>query len=108
MKRSVYAAKVGIQYQTAWQHYRKGLIPGAYQLATGTIIAPDDIFQKSGKKGQDAAVYGRVSSRENKGNLYAQAAQMGQYAMARGYRVVRAVKEVGSGINEGCKKFQSL
>jgi hypothetical protein len=36
MKLSKYATKVGIKYQTAWKHYRQGLIPGAYQLATGT------------------------------------------------------------------------
>jgi len=108
MKRSEYASKVGIQYQTAWKHYRKGLIPGAYQLATGTIIVPEDVLQKPGKTGVDAAVYTRVSSRENKANLEAQAERMTQYAIARGYRVVRVVKEVGSGVNDGRKKFLSL
>jgi len=108
MKLSEYALKVGIQYQTAWKHYRKGLIPGAYQLATGTIIVPDDIFQKPGKTGVDAAVYARVSSSENKDNLETQAERMTQYAIARGYKVVQVVKEVGSGINDGRKKFLSL
>jgi putative resolvase len=108
MKLSEYASKVGIQYQTAWKHYHKGLIPGAYQLATGTIIVPDDILQKPGKTGIDAAVYARVSSSENRDNLETQAERMTQYAIARGYRVVRVVKEVGSGINEGRKQFLSL
>ena len=44
MKLSEYAAKVGIKYQTVWKHYRNGLIPGAYQLATGTIIVPDGVL----------------------------------------------------------------
>ena len=108
MKLSEYASRLGIQYQTAWKHYHKGLIPGAYQLPTGTIIVPDDVFQKPGKTGIDAAVYARVSSSENKDNLDAQADRMTQYAIARGYKVVRVVKEVGSGINDGRKKFLSL
>ena len=108
MKLSEYAAKVGIKYQTAWKHYRQGLIPGAYQLATGTIIVPDDLLQKPGKTGVDAAVYARVCSSENRDKLETQAERMTQYAIARGYRVVRVVKEVGSGINDGRKQFLSL
>ncbi len=99
MKLSEYAAKGGIKYQTAWKHYRQGLIPGAYQLATGTIIVPDDLLQKPGK----TSVYARVCSSENQDNLETQAEWMTQYAIARRYRVVRVVKEVGSGINDGRK-----
>ncbi|MCB2160449.1 IS607 family transposase [bacterium] len=108
MKLSEYAAKVGIKYQTAWKHYRQGLIPGAYQLATGTIIVPDDVLQKPGKAGVDAAVYARVSSSENRDNLETQAERMTQFATARGYKIVRVVKEVGSGINDSRKQFLSL
>ena len=108
MKLSEYAAKVGIKYQTAWKHYRQGLIPGAYQLATGTIIVPEDILQKPGKTEIDAAVYARVSSSENRDNLGTQAERMTQFATARGYKIVRVVKEVGSGINDGRKQFLSL
>jgi predicted site-specific integrase-resolvase len=75
MKLSEYAAKVGIQSQAAWKHDRKGLIPGAYQLATGTIIVPEDVLQKPGKTGVDASVYARVSSSENRDNLETQAEQ---------------------------------
>ena len=99
MKLSEYAAKLGIKYQTAWKHYRNGLIPGAYQLATGTIIVPEDHLQKPGKTGIDAAVYARVSSSENRDRLDSLADRMTQYAIARGYRVIRVVKEVGSGID---------
>jgi predicted site-specific integrase-resolvase len=100
MKLSEYAAKVGIKYQTAWKHDRQDLIPGAYQLATGTIIVPDDVLQKPGKTGVDAGVYARVSSSENRYNLETQVERMTQFATARGYKVVRVVKEVGSGIND--------
>ena len=53
-------------------------------------------------------MYARVSSSENQGKLDAQAERMTQYAIAQGYRVVQVVKEVGSGVNDGRKKFQSL
>jgi len=56
----------------------------------------------------DAAVYTRVFSSEKRDNLETQAERMTQYAQARGYKVVRVVKEVGSGINDGRKKFLSL
>jgi putative resolvase len=108
LKLSEYAAKVGIKYQTAWKHDRKGLIRGAYQSATDTIIVSDDNFQKLWKKGEDAAVYARVTSSESKGNLDAQTARMTPYAMAQVYSVVRVVKEVGGGIKEGRMQFQSL
>jgi predicted site-specific integrase-resolvase len=45
MKLSSYAKKLGICYKTAWNHFKAGEIPGAYQLVSGTIIVPEDISQ---------------------------------------------------------------
>ncbi len=42
MKLSSYAKKHGITKRTAWTHFKKGLIDGAYQLPSGGIIVPDD------------------------------------------------------------------
>jgi hypothetical protein len=42
MKLSTYAKKLGITYQTAYDHFRSGSIRGAYQLKSGTIIVPDE------------------------------------------------------------------
>ncbi len=42
-----YADKLGIHYRTAWNHFKRGLIPRAYQLPTGTIIVPDSALHKS-------------------------------------------------------------
>jgi putative resolvase len=50
MKLSIYAKRLGIHYQTAWRHFKQGLIPGAYQLPTGTIIVPDEAIPKPLKK----------------------------------------------------------
>ena len=35
---SDYAKKLGIQYRTAWNHYKAGKIPNAYQLPSGTAL----------------------------------------------------------------------
>ena len=40
MKLSVYAQKLGITYRTAWSYFQQGMIPGAYQTPTGTIVVP--------------------------------------------------------------------
>ena len=42
MKLRNYAEQKGLTYTTAYRHYHKGEIPGAYQLDSGTIIVPDD------------------------------------------------------------------
>jgi putative resolvase len=42
MKLSSYAKKLGVSYQTAWNHYKAGLTPNAKQLPTGIIVIDDD------------------------------------------------------------------
>ena len=99
-----YADKLGIHYRTAWNHFKRGLIPGAYQLPTGTIIVPDE----DSAKAQRVAVYCRVSSSENKKNLEAQADRVLAYAAAKGYKVEKIVKEIGSGVNDNRPKLNKL
>ncbi len=41
-KLSEYAKDHGLTYKTAYVHFKKGLIQGAYQLPTGTIVIPDN------------------------------------------------------------------
>jgi predicted site-specific integrase-resolvase len=105
MKLSDYARSLGISYRAAWNHFKAGKIPGAYQLPTGTIIVPD--------KGQvtgdpKTTVYARVSSSENRSNLDSQAERLAAYCAARGYKIEKVVKEVGSGVNDRRLKFQAL
>ena len=45
---------------------------------------------------------------EKRGNLYSQAERLTQYAIARGYRIYRVVKEVGSGVNDSRKQLLKL
>lgn len=41
MKLSEYAKKYGCTTRTAWTHFKKGLIEGAYQTPSGRIVVPD-------------------------------------------------------------------
>lgn len=54
------------------------------------------------------AVYARVSAVENRPNLDSQADRLVGYCAAKGYRVHRVVKEVGSGLNDSRPKFLQL
>lgn len=105
MKLSDYAKQKGITYRSAWNHFKKGKIPGAYKdLNTNTIIVPTHKETKL----RNATIYARVSSNENKDNLEAQAERLKQYAASRGYQINHVVKEVGSGVNDNRKKLLKL
>ncbi|GAA6616898.1 IS607 family transposase [Scytonema sp. NUACC26] len=111
MKLSDYAKYLGVSYQTAWRQFKKGVLPHrAYQLKSGTVIVDFDPNQGNPVLGMTkrAAIYARVSSAENKTNLDSQAERLTQYAAAKGYQVVKIVKEVGSGLNDSRRQLASL
>ncbi len=98
MKLSDYAKQQGISYRTAHRMWKRGELKGR-QLSTGTILIDTSTTVEG------AIVYARVSSAENKSNLESQALRVEQYCIARGYRIVGIVKEVGSGVNDSRKKL---
>jgi predicted site-specific integrase-resolvase len=103
MKLSQYAKELGITYRTAWNHYHAGLIPNAYELPSGAIIVPNDTIKSQECKENNikkVCIYGRVSSSQNKDNLDNQVKRLEQYCVAKGWQIVRIVKEVGSGLND--------
>lgn len=66
MKLSHYAKKIGISYRRAWERHRRGQIPGALQIASGTAIVPDSaiasIAEASAMRGSvRAAIVARSS-----------------------------------------------
>ncbi len=105
MKLSEYAKNTGISYQTAWRMWKRGQL-NAYQLPTGTIVVK--IKDESYSVDLIACIYARVSSAENKKNLDAQAERLTNYAMAKGYRIYKVVKEVGSGLNDNRKQLAKI
>ena len=105
MKLSEYAKLIGISYQTAWRMWKRGQL-NAYQLPTGTIVVKIEENQNSSDL--IACIYTRVSNAENKKNLEAQAERLTNYAIARGYRIYKVVKEVGSGLNDNRKQLAKI
>jgi putative resolvase len=103
MKLSVYAKKLGISYRTAWNYFKAGKLD-AYQTHAGTVIVREEIKPSDLK----VAVYCRVSSSENKSNLESQKKRLLDYCAARGYKVSKAITEVGSGINDTRKQWLLL
>ena len=104
MRLSEYAKANGVKYKTAWAWWKKGQIKGK-QLPSGTIVV--DVAQKTDNEAK-ACIYARVSSAENKDNLERQASRLTEYAYARGYKVYKVVKEVGSGLNDNRKKLAKV
>ena len=76
-------------------------------MDTGTILIELEPTTPSSAS-QGVAIYARVSSAENKGNLDSQAERLSAYCTARGYQVAKVVKEVGSGINDARPKLLAL
>jgi predicted site-specific integrase-resolvase len=112
MKLKVYARQQGVRYRTAWRWWKAGKLPG-HQMDTGTILMEPQALP-SGVSSQRVAIYTRVSSAENKGNLERQAERLAAYCAARGFqvakvaKVAKVVKEVGSGVNDGRPKLLAL
>ena len=46
MKLSEYSKRHGICNRTAWNHFKRGLISGAYQLPSGRIVIPEPCQSK--------------------------------------------------------------
>ena len=106
IKLSEYAKRFGICYRTAWNRYKKGKFPDAIVDESGHICLPIKHFISS--VDEKVAIYARVSSSENKKNLDTQAERLVNYCMARGYKISKIVKEVGSGLNDERPKLGSL
>jgi predicted site-specific integrase-resolvase len=104
MKLSEYAKKLGVSYQTAWNHWKLGILD-AYQLETGTVIVNEMNNHCTDVK---VVIYSRVSSSQNKSNLEEQANRLLQYCNAKGYNVINIIKEIGSGLNDNRTKLNKL
>lgn len=102
MKLSTYAKKLGVTYRTAWNHYKAGLIPNAYELGSGAIMVPDENIKNNETKNdiKKVCIYARVSSSQNKDNLNKQAERLEQYCTAKGWQIIRTIKEIASGLND--------
>jgi len=107
-KLSEYAKEHNLTYRTAFNHFHKNLISGAYQLPSGTIVIPDNANQKKIIETEYVVTYARVSSSENKNNLISQSKRLVDYCNAKGWTTQENIIEVGSGLNDNRPKLIKL
>lgn len=104
MKLADWARENGVDYKTAYRMFRNGTFPRpTEQLPTGTILV-----HELPTKTNDAALYARVSSSDQKQDLERQLGRLEDYAAKQGLHVVREVAEIGSGLNGERKKLLKL
>ena len=103
-KTGQYAKKHGVTTRTVWNWVYRGLVK-TERDSTGHLIIIED---EDSLINDSVAVYARVSSSQNKDNLERQRKRVEDYCAARGYRVVKSVEEVGSGLNDKRPKLEKL
>ncbi len=106
MKLSEWARRQGITYKTAHRWFQQGVLPvDATQLSTGTILVRDE---SSTTTATGVALYARVSSSDQKGDLERQLARLVQFATEQEMAVTKTVTEVASGMNPRRTKLLRL
>jgi len=103
IKLSDYAKNMSITYRTAWNHYKRGLIDGAFKDKLGNIFIPKQI-----ETDKTVAIYCRVSSSEMKENLDRQLDRLIEYSNRNNFKINKSVKEIGSGMNDQRPKLIKL
>jgi putative resolvase len=105
MKPSTWAKAQGLSYKTAWRMWHDGRLPiPAEQLPTGTVL----VHPPAQVQGGGAALYARVSSRDQQADLERQLGRLAAFASQHGMAVVRSTAEVGSGLNGRRPKLLQL
>lgn len=103
IKLSQYAKENAVTYQTVFSWYQKGLLKGVRKLPTGKLVIDVENSQSSTNENNlnvKVALYARTSSSQNKKLLSDQLARLESYAAAKGYTVIKSVKEFGSGLSD--------
>jgi len=109
MKLPDYAKELGISYTTAAAMVESRKITTANQTESGLVLVdytpPTPVTIPVVNR---VIIYSRVSSSENKDNLERQAERLVGYATAKGYQIVKIVKEVGSGLNDNRRQLENI
>jgi len=102
LKISEYAKKVHCTVRTVWNRINAGRLEAKKTDHGWRILLDDGIAEPR------YAVYARVSSAENRDNLERQKQRLLDFCAANGWKVSKAVEEVGSGLNDERKKLAKL
>lgn len=108
IKMSEYAKRMSIHRRTAYRYYHSGKVKGFQDPETGSIFLKNPFKETPIETTNKVVLYARVSSSENKSNLDSQLERLRSYAIAKGYQIVKEVKEVGSGLNDHRQKLHKL
>lgn len=104
VKLTKWAEQNGLTYKGAYRMYRAGQLPHhVEQLPTGTLIVYPEFVANA-----RVALYGRVSSNDQKADLERQMDRLRHYAAANGLSVAVEQQEIGSGLNGRRKKLINL
>ena len=104
-KISEYARLNKVTVRTIWNWIRLGKVKIETSVTGRHLIIEEDY---EANQRELVAVYARVSSSENKDNLEKQADRLISYANAKGYKIEKVIKEIGSGLNDERKGLISL
>jgi putative resolvase len=95
VKLSEWARANGVSRQSATRWFHAGVLPvPARQLATGTILVDEPERRPGG-----VAIYARVSSGDQRGDLDRQVARLVTHLTTAGLAPTKVVSEVGSGLD---------
>ena len=109
IKASEYAKKMSLHIRTVYRYYHNGKIKGYQDEETGTIFILNPFKNKNEDNLENKVVlYARVSSSENKSNLDSQLERLRLFASAKGYQIVKEIKDIGSGVNDNRSKLNEL
>jgi len=104
IKASEYAKKMSLNVRTV------GKIKGYQDKETGTIFILNPFKNENNEDNlkNKVVLYARVSSSENKTNLESQLEKLRLFASAKGYQIVKEIKDIGSGLNDNRSKLNEL
>ena len=110
IKASEYAKKMSLNVRTVYRYYHNGKIKGYQDKETGTIFILNPFKNQNNEDNlkNKVVLYARVSSSENKTNLESQLERLRLFASAKGYQIVKEIKDIGSGLNDNCSKLNEL
>ncbi len=108
IKASEYAKKMSLNVRTVYRYYHNGKIKGYQDKETGTIFILNPFKNNEDNLKNKVVLYARVSSSENKTNLESQLERLRLFASAKGYQIVKEIKDIGSGLNDNRSKLNEL
>lgn len=112
VKISKLAKDLGVTVQTLWNWKQKGKINFIQDEVNGynyvSIETYNEFLNINQIKSNRVVIYTRVSTPERRNNLETQSERLIAYAHAKGYNVVKIVKEIASGFNDNRKKLQDI